>query len=193
MRVIAGRLKGRLIEAPAGLDIRPTYDRVRESLFSMIGSRTTGAQVLDLFAGTGSLGIEALSRGASRATFVEKSTAALALLKINVRRLDLGGSSAVTRGDVIALLSCGRIVGGPFDLIFLDPPYGAGLADRTLALLGEWDGTSDDCLVAVERGTRDALRDSYGRLSRSRSRRYGGTMIDLFERAGSPSPREEEE
>ncbi len=123
MRIIAGRYGRRPLQAPPGLDVRPTADRVREALFSALAARgaVEGARVLDLFAGTGALGLEALSRGAARATFVERHPQALAALAANVRALGAGPDAAVVRADALAWLR--RPPGEAFDLAFADPPY----------------------------------------------------------------------
>jgi 16S rRNA (guanine966-N2)-methyltransferase len=124
MRVIAGRLGGRRLSAPRGRTTRPTSDRVREALFSMLGP-IDGASVLDLFAGTGALGIEALSRGAAKALFVERDASAVAALKDNLARLELGEPQARVRvGDALASLRSARRASETYDLVFVDPPYG---------------------------------------------------------------------
>jgi 16S rRNA (guanine966-N2)-methyltransferase len=123
MRVIAGRLGGRRLSAPRGRTTRPTSDRVREALFSMLGP-IDGASVLDLFAGTGALGIEALSRGAAKALFVERDAAAVAALKGNLAQLELAEPLArVWVGEALAALRSARKAGETYDLVFIDPPY----------------------------------------------------------------------
>ncbi|HEY5194595.1 MAG TPA: 16S rRNA (guanine(966)-N(2))-methyltransferase RsmD, partial [Solirubrobacteraceae bacterium] len=123
MRVISGRLGGRRLSAPRGRTTRPTSDRVREALFSMLGA-IDGASVLDLFAGTGALGIEALSRGAARALFVERDTAAVAALRGNLAQLGLAEPQARVRvGDALEALRAARGAGETYDLVFVDPPY----------------------------------------------------------------------
>jgi 16S rRNA (guanine966-N2)-methyltransferase len=123
MRVIAGRLGGRRLSAPPGRATRPTSDRVREALFSMLGP-IDGVSVLDLFAGTGALGIEALSRGASKALFVERNAAAVATLKGNLARLELAEPLVrVKVGDALSALRSARRAGETYDLVFVDPPY----------------------------------------------------------------------
>src|SRR6202034_3811578 len=123
MRVIAGRLGGRRLSAPRGRTTRPTSDRVREALFSMLGP-IDGTSVLDLFAGTGALGIEALSRGAAKALFVERDAAAVAALKGNLARLELGEPQARVRvGEALAALRSARSARETYDLVFVDPPY----------------------------------------------------------------------
>jgi 16S rRNA (guanine966-N2)-methyltransferase len=123
MRVIAGSLGGRRLKAPRGRLTRPTSDRVREALFAMLGD-VQGARVLDLFAGTGALGIEALSRGAERAVFVERDAAALAALSENLAALDIGADVAeVRRVEALAALRSARRAKETYDLLFIDPPY----------------------------------------------------------------------
>ncbi len=121
MRVIAGRYGGRRLTAPPGTDTRPTSDRVREALFSILGARVEGARVLDLFAGSGALGIEALSRGAAEATFVDRAPAAIRALKANLQALEI--EAEVVRADALAALRTARAAAREYDLLFLDPPY----------------------------------------------------------------------
>lgn len=124
MRVIAGRLGGRRFKAPRGTVTRPTSDRVRESVFALLGE-LDGARVLDLFAGAGGLGIEALSRGAVRAVFVDRDGSALRILKANLATLEIGSNAAeVRRGDALAALRSARTRQETYDLVFIDPPYG---------------------------------------------------------------------
>src|ERR1700726_2160379 len=134
MRVVGGRLKGRNLASPSSRDIRPTADRLRESVFNILihayGDPVSGARVLDLFAGTGALGIEAISRGANFALFVDNGTEARALLRNNVEALGLGGGTKAFRRDATNPGRVHRVE--PFSLVFLDPPYGKGLADKAL-------------------------------------------------------------
>src|SRR5437868_6761856 len=137
MRVVGGRLRGRTIASPASRDIRPTADRLRESLFNILmhayGDPVTDARVLDLFAGTGALGIEAISRGAGFVLFVDNGAEARALLRQNIEALGLGGVSKVYRRDATNPGPAHPME--PFALAFLDPPYGQGLADKAVAAL----------------------------------------------------------
>src|SRR6187431_2616080 len=134
MRVVAGRLRGRAIAAPKSQDIRPTADRLRESLFNILAhgydNPITGARVLDLFAGTGALGIEAMSRGAAFTLFVDDGAEARALLRGNTETLGLGGSTKIYRRDATKM---GPAEMSSFSLAFLDPPYGKDLAEKALA------------------------------------------------------------
>src|SRR6476646_1214722 len=135
MRVVGGRLRGRNLAAPASRDIRPTADRLRESIFNILvhayDNPIDGARVLDLFAGTGALGIEAVSRGAAFTLFVDNGAEARALLRNNVESLALGGVTKVYRRDAADLGPAHPMQ--PFSLVFLDPPYGRGLAEKALA------------------------------------------------------------
>jgi len=135
MRVVGGRLRGRALKGPQSQTIRPTADRLRESLFNILihayGDPIEGARVLDLFAGTGALGIEALSRGAAFALFVDDGVEARALLRGNVEALGLGGTTKVFRRDATQLGPAHPVE--PFSLVFTDPPYGKGLAEKALA------------------------------------------------------------
>ncbi|RYE50960.1 MAG: 16S rRNA (guanine(966)-N(2))-methyltransferase RsmD [Hyphomicrobiales bacterium] len=152
MRVVGGRLRGRNIASPTTQAIRPTQDRLRESLFNILmhayGDPVTDARVLDLFAGTGALGIEAISRGAGFALLIDNGAEARALLRQNVESLGLGGVTRVFRRDATNLGACYPVE--PFSLVFLDPPYGQGLADKALASLREGGWLTDDALVVVE-------------------------------------------
>jgi 16S rRNA (guanine966-N2)-methyltransferase len=152
MRVVGGRLKGRNIAAPASRDIRPTADRLRESVFNILvhayDNPIDGARVLDLFAGTGALGIEAVSRGAAFALFVDNGAEARALLRNNVEALALGGVSKIYRRDATDLGPAHPMQ--PFALAFLDPPYGKGLAEKSLASLRDGSWLVPGALVVVE-------------------------------------------
>ncbi len=142
MRIVAGRFKGASLATPSGRDIRPTADRLRESLFNILihgyGDPVTDARVIDLFAGTGALGLEALSRGARHVLFVEEAAEARALIRRNVEALKLTGETRLYRRDATKLGPAGTHQ--PFDLAFLDPPYGRGLGETALAslLAGGW-------------------------------------------------------
>jgi 16S rRNA (guanine966-N2)-methyltransferase len=152
MRVVGGRLKGRNLASPSSREIRPTADRLRESLFNILvhayGDPVDGARVLDLFAGTGALGIEALSRGARFALFVDNGTEARALLRANVEALGLGGVTKVFRRDAANLGPAHPVE--PFSLVFLDPPYGKGLAEKALVSLRDGGWLLPGAILVVE-------------------------------------------
>jgi 16S rRNA (guanine966-N2)-methyltransferase len=155
MRVVGGRLRGRTIASPSSRDIRPTADRLRESLFNILmhayDDPIDGARVLDLFAGTGALGIEAVSRGAAFTLFVDNGAEARALLRQNVEALGLGGVTKVYRRDATNLGPAHPME--PFSLVFMDPPYGRGLAEQALASLRHGGWLAPRALVVVEEAT----------------------------------------
>ncbi len=152
MRVVGGRLRSRPIAGPKSHALRPTADRLREALFNIFahayGDPVTGARVLDLFAGTGALGIEAISRGATFALFVDNGLESRALLRDNVGTLGLGGVTRVFRRDATRLGPVAPLE--PFTLAFLDPPYGKGLAEQALSSAREGGWLKPDALVVVE-------------------------------------------
>lgn len=190
MRVIAGRLRGATIRTPRTTSVRPTYDRVRESLFSIIEPRLSGARVLDLYAGSGSLGIESLSRGAISVTFVEIDRKVASVVRGNLDRLGLSGDGRVIGGDALSLLD-GSMPGAPFDLVFVDPPYGAGLAVRTLRSISLAGVLEESALVIVEHETAADIPEVEGRLTRYRLERYGSTSVGFYEVRGEEPGREE--
>jgi len=159
VRIVGGRLRGRALAAPKSQAIRPTADRLRESLFNILvhayGDPVTGARVLDLFAGTGALGIEAVSRGAAFALFVDNGAEARALLRNNVESLALGGVTKVYRRDATDLGPAHPLE--PFSLVFLDPPYGKGLAQKAIASLRDGGWLTTRALLVVEEASAAGL------------------------------------
>jgi 16S rRNA (guanine966-N2)-methyltransferase len=184
MRVVGGAFKGRALAGPKGPGVRPTSDRLREAIFNVLAhsydDACAGARVIDLFAGTGALGIEALSRGASHALFVDEGTEARALIRQNVEALGLGGITRLFRRDATRL---GPTQDAPFTLAFLDPPYGRGLAPPALSALREGGWLAPGALVLVEEeaGADLSLTPGYERLER---RDYGETQVVVL-RAGA--------
>lgn len=181
MRIIAGRFRGtKLADLGTGdtaAHLRPTSDRVRESLFSMLASGRfgpvlAGAKVLDLFAGTGALGLEALSRGASHVTFVENGRKSLSLIHDNIIKCHGEDQTRVLRQDVLKLKT-----GTPHDLIFLDPPYGKGMGERALSLVSTQGWVASGALVVWEENT--AIAPPLG-LEILDQRKFGGTIISLL-------------
>jgi 16S rRNA (guanine(966)-N(2))-methyltransferase RsmD len=174
MRVIAGRWGGRRLRAPAGEATRPTSDRVREALFSVLGARVEGARVLDLFAGSGALGLEALSRGAADATFVDSAPAAIRAIRDNLSAL--GGEAEVRRADARRYLGAASAAGRHYDLVFLDPPYrmagwlGGELSAALPAVLAPGG------VVVTESDRRAALDLDLPLID---ERRYGDTLIRI--------------
>ena len=184
MRIIAGQFRGMALasvgKGDAAAHLRPTSDRVRESLFSLLeashGDPATGARVLDLFAGTGALGLEAISRGAVHCTFVDDGVKARALLRENIEKTRTQGITKIYRRDATRL---GPNHGAPFSLVFLDPPYGKGLGAAALAsaVAGGW--LSDDALVVWEENAPQPAPEGFAEVD---SRRYGDTCITILRR-----------
>lgn len=182
MRIVGGSHKGRAIVAPAGLQVRPTSDRTRESLFNILahadfdGFDLEGARVLDLFAGTGALGIEALSRGAAFALFVEEDADARAAIRENIETLKLTGNAKIYKRDATALGPKPGSVGSAFSLLFADPPYGKGLGERALLSAREGGWLEPHALCVVEEAGSSKFVAPQGFLELDR-RAYGITEI----------------
>lgn len=177
MRIVAGAARGRRLVAPTGSAVRPTADRVKEALFSSLAPLIPGASVLDVFAGSGALGLEALSRGASHVTFVEQDRRALAALATNIATVDLPGT-AVVAGEARRVLAGGSALSGrPFDLVLLDPPY--ALDETTLALLlADLAGhLAPGASVVVERSAEAPVPGWPATLVAGEPRRYGATAL----------------
>jgi 16S rRNA (guanine966-N2)-methyltransferase len=178
MRVVGGRLRSRPLTGPSSPAIRPTSDRLREALFNILahghGDPVSGARVLDLFAGTGALGIEALSRGAAFSLFVDDGTPARALLRGNVEKLGLGGVSRIFRRDATKLGPVAPVE--PFTLAFLDPPYGKGLAEKALVSAREGGWLLPGALAVVEEAAEAAFAAPEGYEEMER-RKYDNTQL----------------
>ena len=188
MRVIGGHDRGRRLRAPRGLRTRPTADRVRETLFDILGPAVAGARVLDLFAGTGAVGIEALSRGAARVVLVERDQSALRALRANLAALGASRAAArVMAGDVLHVLPELGAQEGPFDFVFVDPPYATALAGRTLEALAAARICRDGTEVVVQHSTRTVLPVVPGLTAHRRPRQFGDTAL-TFLRAGEYTP-----
>ncbi len=185
VRIIAGRWRGRVLGVPAGDQTRPTLGRARESLFGILTPWLEGARVLDAYAGSGALGLEALSRGAAFAVFLEQAAPALTALRRNLGALDAEEQTLVVARDARRALATPDPPGGaPFDLVLIDPPYGRGLAAEALELLGthadRW--LSDHVILAAQVGRRDPLPPEAGPLTRFRESLYGETRVDFYRR-----------
>lgn len=179
MRIIAGRLRGRRLATVRG-PIRPTSARVREAIFNILGEEIRGGRVLDLFSGTGALGIEALSRGAQIAIFVEQNSAALQVLQKNLENCGLTEVSRVISRSVSQGLKQLAAQQQQFELIFLDPPYGRGLATAALALLAKSGVAAPGSRIVIEHGRQEELADIYLSLNRDDERRYGETIVSFY-------------
>jgi 16S rRNA (guanine(966)-N(2))-methyltransferase RsmD len=187
MRVIAGTAKGRVLRPPRGRDTRPITDRAKESLFSILAPRLPGSRFLDLFAGTGGVGIEALSRGCAHATFVERSARAVADIRHNLGVTDLAARADVVTADVFAYLS-GRP--SPFDVVFVAPPQWLGLWPRAVQLLDGRPGwLADGAVVVVQHDPSESAGVALQHLQPSGERTYGRVRFTFFgQRAGVSAP-----
>ena len=178
MRIVGGQFRGRTLATPKTLAVRPTADRLREALFNILvhayGDPVAGARVLDLFAGTGALGLEALSRGAAFALFIDDAAEARALMRENVEALGLGGMSRIFRRDATKLGAAHPVE--PFSLVFLDPPYRQGLAEKALASAQAGGWLKPDALVVVEEAAAAGFKTPAG-FAESERRRYDDTEV----------------
>jgi 16S rRNA (guanine(966)-N(2))-methyltransferase RsmD len=184
MRIIAGRLKGRRLLTPAWEGLRPTSDRLRETLFNILGVRLAGAHVLDGYAGTGAVGIEAVSRGAERVVFVEKDRRAAALIEENLRRCGVANGYAIIRADFGRLQ---RPEGPrPFDVILLDPPYAEPDLDAVLARADQWLVT--DGVLVLEHARRRPAPHAAGGLACTRVVHSGDSALSFYQRSAADPP-----
>lgn len=180
MRIITGTAKGRQLKPPRGHDVRPTSDRVKESLFAILAGRVGDAAVADIFAGTGNLGLEALSRGAASAVFVDASPASIAIIRDNVVRTGLGDRAEILRSDALAAVDRFARAGRSFDLIFCDPPYNRGLPAAVLDKLAAVDILRPGGTVIIEHSRHEQLPESLVNLKISRTERYGETLVSFL-------------
>ena len=177
MRVITGTARGRKLKEPVGFDIRPTTDQVKEAIFNICQFDIEGRAVLDLFGGTGQLGIEAASRGAASVDIVDQSRDALKLIRENVQTVGL--DIRVVQADSIGFLrSCGK-----YDLIFIDPPYDSVLAEEAVKTIKEFDILSDGGIIICERPADKTLTDDYPGCSVWREYRHGSAALTIFRKA----------
>jgi 16S rRNA (guanine966-N2)-methyltransferase len=179
MRIIAGLAKGRRLKCPRGQRTRPTSDRVRESIFSILGDRIAGSRILDLYAGTGAMGLEAMSRGAQSAVFIERDPLAVGSLKENILACGFQGRTVVTRSPVVPYLRSADF-GTGFDVVFADPPYGGREATLTLMALAKRAKSLQGCLIVLEHAREDAVTSPLPDLQVVENRRYGSTALTFF-------------
>ena len=180
MRVITGKARGIQLKTPEGMLTRPTADRVKEALFSIINFDIPGAQVLDLFGGTGQLGIEALSRGAKSAVFVDAREEACRLIRENLKRTHLEGEGRVVRSDYLDYLDRCR---EKYRIIFLDPPYAEVFLENALKRITEIDILQSDGIIVTERPLGKELPWEYPGYTRSRDYKYGKTLLTIYRKS----------
>ena len=177
MRVITGKARGVTLKTPEGMQTRPTTDRVKEALFSIIQFEIPGAAVLDLFGGTGQLGIEALSRGAKRAVFVDAADSACRLIRENLKRTKLEQNAQVVKSDYLSYLSRCRET---FQIILLDPPYAEVFLENALKLITEIDILQSGGIIVAERPVGKELPWDFDGFTRSKDYKYGSTLLTLY-------------
>jgi 16S rRNA (guanine966-N2)-methyltransferase len=181
VRIIGGELKGRKLYSIRGTAIRPTADRLRESIFNIISSCVPDAVVLDLFAGTGALGIEALSRGAESAIFVDNSKEALSVIKNNIKSCTLDKRAKVIKWDIKKNLNCLKLTPpGFFTLVFLDPPYNQNMIKPTLLNLDHSKSMKKEAVIVVEHAPVESIPSEFIAFEVTGQRRYGKTLVSLL-------------
>jgi 16S rRNA (guanine(966)-N(2))-methyltransferase RsmD len=184
MRIISGTSKGRRLAAPKGHSLRPTSDRVKESIFNILGKEVEGKAVLDLFSGTGNLGIEALSRGAKKTFFVEKAREALRMIQRNLLQCGFSDLAEVIPKDVNRAIGILEASGESFDLILMDPPYEKGWIQRTLVKLNNHNIYHEGSVLVIEHGRREPLPQKTGRWTLIKQRMIGDTVISILQAGG---------
>lgn len=181
MRIITGIAKGCKLKAPKGLVTRPTADRVKESLFSIIQNKIYASDVLDIFAGSGNLGLEALSRGANKAFFVDQSTESIHVIKDNAEHTKLIEKCNIYKMDVFSALRKFMNMNLQFNLVFCDPPYHKGFSEKVLFLLDDLQILSNEALVIVEHSREDILSENLIHLKLKKQQKYGTTIISIYQ------------
>ena len=180
MRIIAGTYRGRRLRAPRGHSVRPTADRLREAIFNIIGADIRGQTIVDIFAGTGAMGIEALSRGADHAVFIDKFPWALECVRANIEPLAISSRWDIIRWDAAQNLSCLATCAHRFDYAFLDPPYNQGLASRALAHLAACGAMSAGGQIVLEHALTERIDPRQTQMTLWDQRRYGKTLVTFL-------------
>jgi 16S rRNA (guanine966-N2)-methyltransferase len=186
MRITGGKSRGRILTSLKGSKIRPTSDRVREAIFSLIGQDTTGLSVLDLFAGTGCLGIEAISRGAIEALFVDSSFQSIKLIKKNLHLCGYESVGSILKRDLSkGFPGASQLMKKKFDLVFIDPPYKKRVIPQVLTDLSVKDTLSSSAIVVAENFKADPIPDTLGKLYLDKQKIYGQTKINIYRCGGN--------
>ncbi len=183
MRVIAGQFKGRKLANLKGRKIRPTSDRIREAVFSILSQKIDNSMVLDLFAGTGALGIESLSRGAAKSVFVDKSKEAMKIINKNIELLKIKDKAEVFLHDACAISNLKIVFDQKFDLIFMDPPYDKGFIVKAFENAGLLSMMKSNSIIIAEHSIRDNNIEKVAGLDLFDRRTYGETLISFFRKS----------
>jgi len=181
LRVIAGVVKGRRLKAPKGLKTRPTSDRTKESLFNIIGSRIVNAKFLDLYAGTGAISIEAISRGAERSVLVENDPRAIKVIRENLQLTGLDDYAEILSQSVESAIKSLSVKDMTFDIIFMDPPYLKGLIEPCLTEINKGKVLASGGLIIAESSKLDVLPESVGSFRLFRKEKYGDTVLSFYQ------------
>lgn len=192
MRVIAGEYKGRRLDRIEGTDIRPTSDTVKEALFNILGDAVIGSGFLDLFGGTGGIGIEALSRGAKHVVFIDSDIKSIRVLRGNLSRLNIKDCIEVYNVDYSRAISKLYKYGKKFDIIFIDPPYSMGLAESALKAIDDNPVLIQSGLIIVEHDSKEDMPKNVGRLHLYRFKKYGNTVLSFYKSIEELSQQKEE-
>jgi 16S rRNA (guanine966-N2)-methyltransferase len=175
-RIIAGSKKKMILKTPSAGTVRPTTDRIKETLFNIIAADVYGSVMLDLFAGTGQIGLEALSRGADRCVFVEKNNGVFAVLKDNISRTGFDNHMAYNCDSLLFLRKCTDL----FDIVYIDPPYNSGLYDKILCVLEQSNVLKENAKIIIEHDMSVEINDNYGILDKYREEKYGNTIMTFM-------------
>ncbi len=181
MRVIAGEARGRALKAVPGMNTRPTTDKVKEAIFSMIGPYFDGGMALDLFAGTGGLGIEAWSRGIERTVFVDREKVSVDTIRHNAEAVRMGNAAEIYRNDAERAVKALAKRGRRFRLVFLDPPYKLVNMDEMLGQLAELDLLEQGAIVVIEHDAEHAYPERHGRFVQFKYAKYGDTAVSIYD------------
>ncbi len=180
MRVISGKVRGLKLNAPKNDDVRPTTDRVKETLFNMINSYIMDSDILDLFAGTGSLGIECLSRGANKCVFVDSSKESINIVKSNIKKARVENESTVLNIDFKGAIKSLSLKNQQFDVIFMDPPYYKNMFSDALNAVDSNNLLKEDGIIVVEHDTADEFPEEIGRLYKTKDKKMGNTTMTFY-------------
>lgn len=180
MRVISGKVRGLKLNTPKNEDVRPTTDRVKESLFNIVSPYIMESDVLDLFAGTGSLGIECLSRGANKCVFVDVSKESISIVKSNIKKARVENESIVLNLDFKDAINKLKIQNNKFDVIFMDPPYYKNMFIDALEKIDEASLLKEDGIIIIEHDTKDKFPDKIKNLIQTKSKKYGNTTLTFY-------------
>lgn len=180
MRIIGGKYKGRKLNFPKSHRVRPTQDRVREALFNVLAPHIFGVNVLELFAGSGAFGIEAISRGAGSVTFVENSLTCVKIIRENLGNLGIEDKAKILRMDVDRAISKLSKKGDRFDIVFLDPPYYKGLSKKTLINLDRYDILSHNNVIIAEHSRKELLPDNINNIFIYKQKKFGNKAISFY-------------